>query len=409
MALTTDPTSTKEVFYEVNTNNLIGNTAVAYVYPPLDLYNHEGQVVEPYINRPNDKVVNADIAFLKLHNFVDTNQQSNYQDGFFNKTNVGGSFYAVEANDYYYKYNVTETTLTAPALQRSTNKPKIGEAIKLPNGSIGGTFENKSLGMASQNVNRYDDIDVDGLNEGYKPTNMACTALRFEDVEVEDVAYRCFDAASILASGGKVSDDIDDANAITSQVSHFAGVDADFIDENSNLFVHEDGAYNSSNPYSEYVSAVEIVNIERDLDDLRYGDEEDDLPFIFTGASHYFSDAELTTTGGSGVQGGSNVPINISVWGGDCYVGLHTFKVNDTSYVLTDAGKGHDAAGGAMQPTVQTSRWGYWFDKNSASVAAAEDTSRPFPVKGAAQTITVLLESEVNPEFMEQHKQSPYC
>ena len=381
----------KEVFYDVNTNSLAGNTAVHYIFPPTDLYNSGGEVVENYSAIPNDKVVNVDIAFLKLKSYRDADADVTYKDGTAANTNVAGAFYAVEENSYYYKYSGTNANLTFPDLERGTNTPRIGESIKLPITSTGATFENKSLGMATQNINRYDDLEVEGLNEGVKPTSMQATTIRLEGQNIEDVTYRCFDDIAVIASTN-----ISNTKNITTQViGHFAGIDADLINEESNTYVNEDTLYTAAS----YVSATEIVNIERELDDLRYGDSEDNVPFIFTGTSYSLSASEVT----------NNTPIdNIDVWGGDSYIGLHTFKVTDSNYSLTDQEKLIDNSGASDPLSVKTKKWGHYFNKYVAGSTNVADTSRPFPLKGVSQTITVLLESEINPEVAEKNSHNDY-
>ena len=406
--------SVNEVFYEINDNDLIGNSAVQFVFSPLELYNNGGEVIEPYIHRADDRVVNADIAFLKLNTFVDPLQEAptGFTDGNFKGTNVAGAFFATTKDDYFYYYTNTDSLITAPTFERSTSTPKLAEVIKIPNGSSGGTFETKSLGMQSANVNRFDDIEVDGLNEGVKPNAMSMMAIRLEDVKAADVTYRCFDTATISTDGGE---DILAANTIKLEadgqaVRSFAGIKASGLEEKSNDFVYntmdgglpaDGGSYSEAN---DYVSAVEIVNIEREVDDERYGDTEDDLPFIFTGASYYFSNDQIDNNVANNPDA-----VNIDVWGGDCFIGLHTFKITDSCYSLTDSEKEPDLDGAKGDPADQTSRWGYYFNKNSNNDQASEDMSRPYPLKGVSQTITVLLESEINPEFAEKTQHNTYA
>lgn len=382
--------SKKEVFYEGTTNSLIGNSAVHFVFPPLDTYNNNGEPIEPYINRPNDKVVNADIAFLKLKSFEDSNQDSSWTNGNFGNTNVSGAFFAVESDDYFYIYTGSPTPISAPSLERS-KIPNVAEAIKIPANSSGATFENKSLGMITQNVCRYDDIEVDGLNEGKKPTNQPMTAIRLENEFIEDVTLRSFDATPTTRT------------AIASATAVKSVIDADLIDELENEFVTEKTSYFTE--ASTYVGAVEIVNIERDVDDLRYGDAEDDLPFQFTGASYYFSDVELGTAGVDGIRNGDSTPVDIEVWGGDCFIAPHTFKISDSTYSLTCERDVTDTNYENAQN--QTSKWEYYFKKLPAN-ENSQDISRPFPLKGVSQTITVLLESEVNPSFKEKPQHNSY-
>jgi len=382
-----------EVFYEASPNNLIGNEAVHFIFPPLDLYNNNGEFIEPYVSRPDDLIKNADIAILKLKTFADSTQDDTWADGEFEKTNVAGAFYAVEADDYYYKYT-GGGALVAPSLARKDpsdlGDPRIAESIKLPLNSTGATFENKSLGMITPNVNKFDDIEVDGLNEGDKPDGLNMTAIRLEGTQVEDVTFRMFDEANLTNPKTTVPN----ANTLKLQIalqagrSGFTGVDATLLEENLNEFVNEKGSIFTE--ASTYVSAVEIVNVERDLDDNRYGDQQDDYPFIFTGASHYFTSGQVA----------ANTPIDLDVWGGDCFIGLHTFKISNSTYSLTDPVKDIDGSGLEGVVAYQADKWGHYFQKTG--ISPAEDISRPFPLKGVSQTITVLLESEINPQVAEK-------
>jgi len=444
-------TNYDEVFYETNVNTLVGNSAVHYIFPPTDLYNDNGTVIEPYVATADDKITNADIAFLKLNAYTDPDQlapASGIFTGDWEGTNVAGAFHALGVDDYFYKYDISIGDHYEPSLQRYTpwtpstvearsflvgdkvlydseiykcitahsnsttwavnaskwelsTYPMVAEAIKLPINSSGATFENKSLGMATANVSRFDDIEVEGLDEGKKPFSMAATAIRLEGDVIEDVMYRCFADSTVTGA----STTITSANLIKTWMNRdqgrtFAGIPNAFIDEPSNdLVIDTSKGGNTAYTYdsADYISAVEIVNIERSLDDDRYGDAEDDLPFIFTGASHYFTGTEV-----SGNEG-----VDIDVWGGDCFIGLHTFKVSDTTYALTNAKKliTNDATGNTTSTAEQ--KWGYYFDNGDAA-NDKKDISRPFPLKGVSQTVTVLLESEINPETTEKIAHNDY-
>lgn len=128
------------------------------------------------------------------------------------------------------------------------------------------------------------------------------------------------------------------------------------------------------------MSAVEIVNIRNGLGDDRYGDAEDFHEVIYTGTKHEFSAGELTT-----VQVGTSTPIDVTVWGGDCYVGLMQYKVNNTTYAIVDSNESLNAADAET----------YW--GNSFRVSSSE-VQRPVPLAGNSQMVTVYIESEVNPD-----------
>ncbi|KKN46956.1 hypothetical protein LCGC14_0667800 [marine sediment metagenome] len=408
MSITVGQNQKDEIFYEINSNDLVGNESVHYIFPPLHIYNHGGQILEEYRPRPDDRIVNKDIAILKYDNYRDTTQTSKgfngvntYTDGDFAFTNSAGAFYAIQADDYFNHHTGNDTTITVPTLDRGSANPKIAEAIQLPKSSTGGTFANRSMKMKTSNVNRFDDIEVTGLDEGEKPEGQQMVAIRLGEDSIEDVTYRLFDTATISSN---VDVNITSANTIYTQIraqagrSAWAGIANGLVNEADNTFINATAAENSA-----YVSGVEIVNIERDLDDLRYGDDEDEMPFQFTGAMHVFTDTELDTTGGSGVEGGSAVPISVNVYGGDSFIGLHTFKVSDSTYVLTDPDKEADNSGTPGTIINQVDKWGHYFDKLSNDAGLeGEDMSRPYPLRGASQTLTVLLESEINPNVVER-------
>jgi hypothetical protein len=402
-----------ESFYDLNVNSLAGHSAIVFLYPPSDLYNSDGNTLQEYVSNPNDELVSVDIAFLRLEFHRDDLQDATYNDGEFKGTNVGGAFFAFEEDDYFYKWKGTEAVQTAPPLRRGVANPKIGEALRIMAGSSGRTFANRSLGMYSPNVEKHSDVEVGGLDEGYAPDVMESYAVRLEGVGVEDVTYRCFDSSTLT---NNVNTPIGGADVITSATTHFNGINKGLIEatgygEASNKFItaNTTSLYGDAGTtkFSTYVSAIEICNVERDLGDLRYGDEEDVLPFIFTGAEYAFTDAELLL-----VEAGTEVTKDIDVWGGDCYIGLHTFKITNSVYSLTDAAADFDGSGGHGSKSEQSEKWGHYFDKNFAATGetttAGTDVNRPIGLKGASQTITVLLESEINPELAEKNQHNEY-
>jgi hypothetical protein len=258
--------------------------------------------------------------------------------------------------------------------------------------------------MRTTSINRFNDIEVDGLDEGESPSGQNMIGIRLGEDSIEDPTYRCFDTPTVPTPNVDVA--IPNADAISSQVTHFlnfsarGAIDSAAISEATNEFTT-----NSLDNRTDAISAIEIINVERELDDLRYGDAEDELAFQFTGAGHVFTDAELTT-----VEAGGSLPIdNIAVYGGDCFVGLHTFKITDSTYVLTDPEKEADGSGTAGTPTSQTDKWGWYFDKEAkADKYKGEDVSRPYPLRGVSQTVTVLLESEINPCVAEKSPHTGY-
>src|SRR5690606_157631 len=91
------------------------------------------------------------------------------------------------------------------------------------------------------------------------------------------------------------------------------------------------------------------------------------------------------------LEGGGDVVLgDLDVWGGDCVVSAHTFKVCDSTYSIVNQPKNN---GSAQTDDDLLSKW------NSTLFKTLADTSfitMPVAVENAAQYIQVVLESEYN-------------
>lgn len=134
-----------------------------------------------------------------------------------------------------------------------------------------------------------------------------------------------------------------------------------------------------------YNNILEIVNVVSQQDDFRYGAVDDYNEFIFTGAKVVFTNSEIENY----IQPGVSLPKDISVFGGDCIISPHTFKISDTTYTMTNQGKG-DGGGGALA-TLGGQFTKVWLTAGNNAVI-----NMPVFIKGAAQYLTVILESEYN-------------
>jgi hypothetical protein len=139
---------------------------------------------------------------------------------------------------------------------------------------------------------------------------------------------------------------------------------------------------------SNYVQAFQIVNIVNDLGDDRYGSVDTQHEFISTGAVYAFTGTEVA----------DNTEISINVWGGDCFVGAHTFKVLDGVHSITNVGKTKstplsDSAANLVK----------WFNKIFFNVDNDNYSAISMPIGiQSAQFIRVILESEYNGEVMDK-------
>lgn len=75
---------------------------------------------------------------------------------------------------------------------------------------------------------------------------------------------------------------------------------------------------------NEINSAAYILNIEKGLADDRYSKESTD--WIFTGTSHQLTQSEVD----------NNTPIQLEVWGGDCFITKASIKINNNTPRISD-------------------------------------------------------------------------
>jgi hypothetical protein len=130
-------------------------------------------------------------------------------------------------------------------------------------------------------------------------------------------------------------------------------------------------------------SAIRIANIVSTVDDNRYGDKNQYHPFQSTG--NYKDVDGLTST-------------TIDVWGGDCYIGFHTFKITDRCYSIPNS-QYADGTTSSETDNVIRGLWGRQYDITSA--ADTGGVPRPVATRGCSQTISIVMESEINPNSID--------
>lgn len=140
--------------------------------------------------------------------------------------------------------------------------------------------------------------------------------------------------------------------------------------------------FTSSGLAASYINAIEIVNITTNKTDTRYGGQSDFNEYIFTGTKVVFSPSELLD-----VQASVAVPKTVDIWGGDCVVSPHTFKIADTAYAMINQQKA-DVVGGLSSNTLVQHFGRTWLNSGGAGIIM------PVPIKNASQYLTVVLESE---------------
>jgi len=135
------------------------------------------------------------------------------------------------------------------------------------------------------------------------------------------------------------------------------------------------------NPFAYHANVLEISNVIAGLDDARYGKLDDYNEFIYTGTKVVFTNAEVAST---------RPAKTVQVWGGDCVVSPHSFKISDSTYTIVNNDKLSHAGGSAL------STLGEYWEKVWLTSADAAGLCMPIFFKNAAQYLTVVLESTYN-------------
>jgi hypothetical protein len=349
------------VFYSAATaGSTTGADYVHMVFGPEFMFTDlNGQPYSDFQVGVNDQLQTVDVAFLKMV-YKNYDTEGTYDALDFAKSNIFGAFYAVEDNDYYYKRGHIATP--APAV--SENNVSIASFDLVPNNTEKTVLSSTVGEMVSTDFGDFLGLDADNVSEGYTPDNMRAGIIVTRK-EKQDAARFCFNGTA-----GYKTD-----NAITSQVGHFTGIDDSWSASSGNE------PFDGNDPDAgDWVGAVEIVNVVKGLGDDRYGEVEEVHDVYFTGAMHTFSTAELND-----VKNKTEVQVDLDVWGGDCYIGLATFKLGNSVYSKPN---------GAEDVATNQGKWGLSY--RSASI----EIPRPIPVQGAHQSISVFLESEVNVEVL---------
>ena len=314
--------------------------SVGMIYPPEFLYQNTPFVFSPtYRARTVDAILtdrfNNDFSNLSIGSTV---------RGRNIKTSMVSSFYALEDDRHYYdsQHNGVKPLLrTSDSLLTDYN-----EFVNFAEpGTVGGF-----------SVFNYDKLDTPGIFWGTKATVNKCGVLKLDSSKTE------INSNSALAFAAGV------------QVSKAGNATIAFDTVNQK------------------VQTFEIVNIVAGLEDTRYGKETTPHEYIFTGTMVTFTEAELPT-----VAAGTTLPKTVDVWGGDCYVTPHLFKISDTNYGLSNSEK-HEGIGG-LNLLNGVRNWEKSF--NDLNVASECNMSIPVPYKNSAQFLQVVLESEYNAGVMD--------
>ncbi len=323
------------------------------IFPQSTLYGAS----TPFNFTGAEKLSVIDYALLKAK--ITDNSISTVETGDDVQTDVVGTFYATNFNQYYF------SPFSIKTLPTGLKNDPITAYKFLPNLSAGDE-------IAGSTLENYSILQTEGVNLGFAPTVSANAVVNVQlPLPESPTPTLAFTAGTYNIRTGN--------NFIVGS----SGIKYDGINvQCSNRYVNKYPGYNSDS----YVSIVGIANIVTGLGDDRYGRPESAFEYISTGTSYTFSPSEITN-----IQNKVSTPINLTVWGGDCFIGPQTFKIADSAYSITD----NISWNGPSQGTaVLKSKW------NGVVYHTFNGTAISFPVavKNAAQFLEVIIESEYNGE-----------
>lgn len=282
-------------------------------------------------------------------------------------TNIAANFYTIEDSFYYCDSG-------SAGLHTITENYSIADTLYVDNYSSGDSFGGAKLLSHS-------DLQTDGISLGYKPNAQRGLICKLSSsIPDECSVQRIFAGGTFRAFPNAGSYIFGSSGAVYINSTGY-----------KNDYIVSQGGFSSTVPVQQFRIA-NVIN--PNIGDTRYGDKDSQNEFISTGAKYTFTSGQLTT-----VAAGSPTPITLSVWGGDCFVTSHVFKVADSAYSVVNETK-HTSIGAIAESTL-VDRWSSIFRITGNSSGTATLTM-PVAVKGAAQYVQMFLESEYNGQAMEQ-------
>lgn len=314
------------------------------VFLPESIYNTVGETLINFTSTKTEKVEIVNIAALKL------------RSNSFNDPPVGVSVSTPGGNESVFQggFSDSENDSFLYAISNSEYLIREGNSGTLPSpvplieyGDIFSTQESYTIrsGIKGSETSTFGDYrSVEDSNQvGFKPNNQR---------------------KGVIVTDGPIADPT---------TGSYAGLPA-LTAAQSNI--HANSLL--TNRQDEYLSYINIANIRKGLNDFRYGSKTDFNEYISTGVVRLLSKSEVE----------NNTPITVDVFGGDCFISLHNFKITDRTYSLTYA------------DTEEESKqlWGNnaFYTFNGARVRL------PVGIKSNSQNICLFLESEVNSDLQER-------
>lgn len=331
----------------------------AIIYPQPTMYGDT-----PYVFSGNEKLQTIDYVATRL-DVEDFSIATITDRGNHMNTKIAGNFYALRTGDYF-----LDSAQVGKSITDSDNQ--VVDYAFIDNLASGVT-------LAGEKVLQYNELSTQGVQLGYEPTNQKMAVVKLTNsYDDEGATARTFAnvTKNNYAGGGLIN---------TTGTLTFEDDTIDTGDYTNNFITD----YSGFSENSSYVQSLRIVNVVKgEIGDDRYGDPNDQHEYISTGAKYAFSTSELVD-----VEAGNSLPINIDVWGGDCFVGYHTFKVSDSTYSVVNQPKNN----GSPETTIDLlTKWGQVFLTTTSGTDAK--LMLPVALEKVGQYVQVFLESEYNGE-----------
>lgn len=326
----------------------------AMIFPQQSIY----ESGEPYVFSGNDKLDTVDYALLKVDlNSFETGPLSSNNGDFIN-TSVIGNFYAEGDSNYFF-----DSTTGGKSINSQFKNVQIADYEFFDNGG-------SPASVAGTTVLDYEALQTEGIDWGYQPTVQKSAVIKLQSSMTD------LNNLTTTFKDGTL-------NAVTPGGYIFASSGPQYDTAVNNKYLTD---YPSMVDGSSNISAVPVANIVSNLGDDRYGELSALGEYISTGAKHTFTAAERAL-----LKAGTDIEVDLDVWGGDCFISYHSFKVCDSTYSIIGQNK--------YTSTFRSNQSLYWdryFYHDGTLTNPSNILSMPIAVKNSAQFIQVLLESEFN-------------
>ncbi len=332
------------------------------IFPPSNMY---GDI--SFLPNGQEFVRYVDLALYR--GLINDSTPSGVTTGDSIDTSVSGTFYSLRSTDYYFDPVSTGKTITFPSPFSLIADP---DNVPISDYEFFNNYDPGSS-VSGNSVLKYEDLSTKGYTFGYQPSINKISVIKTQ-VPLPLIPYTT-ESYSFLA--GLYNSLVPGGYIFGSSGTQYG---PSLSPPGSNIYINKNIGYSNDLP----IGVVPIVNVELGLGDDRYGDSQDFHEFISTGAVHTFTDSQIAD-----LLAGNPVPIDLEVWGGDCFVSPHTFKISDSTYSNVNQVKWS----GTSPTTAQViAGWGtiYRNLENSAWL------SMPVAIKNAGQFLQVVLESEYN-------------